>query len=88
MLAWGLMAEGTYVGPFRGPGATSDIPMRDGRFRRKVAAFRTDVSNWGWSLADNTPYRDLERLINPDAWPRFQERYEKLQRSALSVGST
>lgn len=64
VLAWGL-ADGEELGTFRGPGATSDLPMRDGRFRRSHAAFRTDVSNWGWGLADNAPANDLEELIAP-----------------------
>ena len=68
MLTWALMPEGTEVGPFRGPGATSDIPIRDGTFRKKHAAFRTDVANWGWNLPEGAPYTDLERLIDPGAF--------------------
>ncbi len=68
VLAWGLMPEGGRMGPFRGPGATSDIPMRDGAFRKQHAAFRTDVGNWGWGLTDDAPSRDVERLINPEVF--------------------
>lgn len=68
ILAWGLMPPDRPLGPFRGPGATCDLPMRDGAFRRRHAAFRTDVSNWGWSLTDDAPTRDVERLIDPDAF--------------------
>jgi choline dehydrogenase-like flavoprotein len=67
VLTWGLMPEGKPVGAFRGPGVTSDLPMRDGDFRRNSAAFRTDVGNWGWALADDAPSQDVERLINPQA---------------------
>jgi choline dehydrogenase-like flavoprotein len=65
VLAWGLMPAEVPVGAFRGPGVTSDLPMRDGEFRRNRAAFRTDVGNWGWGLADDAPSQDVERLINP-----------------------
>lgn len=68
ILAWGLMPPERPVGAFRGPGATSDLPMRDGAFRKRHAAFRTDVSNWGWSLTDDAPTRDVERLIDPGAF--------------------
>jgi choline dehydrogenase-like flavoprotein len=64
VLAWGLV-DGEELGTFRGPGATSDLPMRDGTFRKHHAAFRTDVGNWGWGLADNAPAKDLELLITP-----------------------
>jgi choline dehydrogenase-like flavoprotein len=42
--------------------------MRDGVFRKRHAAFRTDVGNWGWGLADGAPAQDLERLISPQAF--------------------
>jgi choline dehydrogenase-like flavoprotein len=65
VLAWALMPEDKPVYPFRGPGVTSDLPMRDGEFRRTQAAFRTDVGNWGWGLTDSAPSKDVERLIEP-----------------------
>jgi choline dehydrogenase-like flavoprotein len=68
ILSWALMPEGRPVVGFRGPGVTSDLPMRDGAFRANRAAFRTDVGNWGWGLADGAPYQDVERLINPAAF--------------------
>ena len=68
ILAWGLMPEGRPVGAFRGPGVTSDLPMRDGEFRRRQAAFRTDVGNWGWALTDSAPAKDVERLIDPESF--------------------
>lgn len=68
VLAWGLMREGKPVGGFRGPGVTSDLPMRDGTFRRTQAGFRTDVGNWGWSLTDSSPGRDIERLLEPGSF--------------------
>jgi choline dehydrogenase-like flavoprotein len=79
VLAWGLMREEKPVGAFRGPGVTSDLPMRDGEFRRTQAGFRTDVGNWGWSLTDSSPGRDIERLIEPENF------HDKTQ-DALSVG--
>jgi choline dehydrogenase-like flavoprotein len=68
ILSWALMPENKPVVGFRGPGVTSDLPMRDGAFRTNRAAFRTDVGNWGWGLADGAPYQDVERLINPAAF--------------------
>lgn len=65
VLAWGQMPHHRPLGPFRGPGATCDLPMRDGAFRSRHAAFRTDISNWGWGLPDDAPTRDVERLISP-----------------------
>lgn len=73
VLAWGLMPEGRPVGGFRGPGVTSDLPMRDGKFRRERAAFRTDVGNWGWSLTDSAPARDVDRLIDPGSFDKVPE---------------
>jgi choline dehydrogenase-like flavoprotein len=67
VLAWGLMNKKP-VGAFRGPGVTSDLPMRDGEFRRTQAGFRTDVGNWGWALTDSSPGRDVERLIAPGSF--------------------
>lgn len=64
VLAWGFADGGDELGTFRGPGATSDLPVRDGLFRRRHAAFRTDVSNWGWGLAENAPTSDLDRLLS------------------------
>jgi choline dehydrogenase-like flavoprotein len=64
VLAWGLADGKDELGTFRGPGATSDLPMRDGMFRINHAAFRTDVSNWGWGLAENAPATDLEQLLS------------------------
>jgi len=67
ILSWGLMPEDAPVDGFRGPPVTSDLPMRHGAFRRAHSAFRTDVSNSGWSLADGAPYTDLDRMIDPDS---------------------
>jgi len=65
VLHWGLLNDkDTELGTFRGPGVTSDLPVRAGKFRAKHAAFRTDVSNWGWGLAANAPYKNLETLLN------------------------
>ena len=61
VLTWGTAKEAVW--PFRGPGVTSDLPIRDGSFRKKHAAFRTDISNWGWSLAADSPTSDLAALL-------------------------
>ncbi|WP_420383432.1 GMC oxidoreductase [Novosphingobium sp.] len=68
ILSWGLMPETAPVDGMRGPPVTSDLPMRHGGFRRKHSAFRTDVSNAGWGLADGAPYTDLERMIDPQSY--------------------
>lgn len=65
VLNWGYLNGDRELGTFRGPGVTSDLPIRTGPWRAEHAAFRTDVSNWGWGLAAGAPYADLERLINP-----------------------
>jgi choline dehydrogenase-like flavoprotein len=65
VLSWALMPNDKPVDGFRGPGVTSDLPMRHGAFRKARSAFRTDVGNWGWGLADAAPYDDVERLIDP-----------------------
>lgn len=85
VLAWGLTNGEGELGTFRGPGATSDLPMRDGKFRRDHAAFRTDVSNWGWGLADNAPANDLERLLDPsnDGGAAFGSGLRQKLRSAV-----
>lgn len=65
VLAWGHAEGREELGTFRGPGATSDLPVRDGRFRKSHAAFRTDVSNWGWGLTENAPTSDFDQLVSP-----------------------
>jgi choline dehydrogenase-like flavoprotein len=85
VLAWGLMPVGKSVGAFRGPGVTSDLPMRDGLFRRTQAGFRTDVGNWGWSLTDSSPVRDIERLIEPDTFT--DKTQQELQKELPLKGS-
>lgn len=68
ILSWGLMPKDRPVDGFRGPLVTSDLPMRHGSFRDHHSAFRTDVGNTGWSLADGAPYIDLDRMIDPKAF--------------------
>ena len=65
ILSWALMPAADPVDGFRGPHVTSDLPMRHGAFRSLHSAFRTDITNIGWSLTDTAPYRDLDRMINP-----------------------
>jgi len=48
------------MGMFRGPGQTSGIPsFRDGAFRRRFAAMRIDLGNWGWDVATYPPNSDV-----------------------------
>ncbi|MCL1124106.1 GMC family oxidoreductase [Shewanella surugensis] len=63
MLTWGLMP--TDIGAFRGPGSTSGIPsLRGGEFRRKQAAFRIEIGNWGWSWPAGAPISTVPDLID------------------------
>ena len=53
-LGWGLAAQPVY--PYRGPRSSGGIEsLRDGAFRKQIAAFRVDVGNEGWGWADNDP---------------------------------
>lgn len=62
VLAWALMPYN--VGAFRGPSSTSGIEiLRDGRFRRKRAAFRMEINNWGWDFAAFAPYSDVQDAV-------------------------
>lgn len=64
VLHWGLLKDKKVeLGTFRGPGITSDLPVRTGPWRKNHAAFRTDVSNWGWGLAASAPYSNLASLL-------------------------
>lgn len=55
------------IGPFRGPDVTGGMPkMRDGRFRKHRAAFRTDLGNWGWLFPNNAPFATLAEAIDED----------------------
>lgn len=90
ILSWGLMPKDSPVDGFRGPLVTSDLPMRHGSFRDHHSAFRTDVGNTGWSLADAAPYIDLDRMIDPEAFrsklepAKAQEMKELLPDAPLS----
>ena len=67
LVTWGLAPPGTYLGVYRGPQITSEIPVRDGRFRRHHAAFRADIRNGGWDFARGSPYSDLWSMVTSDA---------------------
>ena len=63
LLTWGLAAEP--VGPFRGPFSSSGIPsFRDGKFRNRHAAFRTDIGNWGWNFPTGSPVTNVEEMVS------------------------
>lgn len=54
---WALAPEP--VGSFRGPGSTSGIEsLRDGEYRKHIAAVRCDIGNWGWEL-DGAPFTNV-----------------------------
>ncbi len=61
-LTWGLAPPSARVGVFRGPQITSEIPMRDGKFRSEFAAFRADIRNGGWDFATGAPYTNVAQL--------------------------
>jgi choline dehydrogenase-like flavoprotein len=64
LLASGLMPKDKDVGSYRGPGVTSTIPaFCDGEFRKESAAFRIEISNWGWNWARHTPYSTVADLL-------------------------
>ena len=63
LIAWGLHPQNLCA--FRGPAVTSGIEsLRDGDFRKNRAAFRTDVGNWGWSYPENSPYSNVQDLVD------------------------
>jgi choline dehydrogenase-like flavoprotein len=52
------------MGSFRGPIQTSGIEtLRDGTFRSKFAAFRTDVGNAGWDIVNYPPNGDVQGAL-------------------------
>ena len=62
MMVLGRAREPMGVG--RGPSSTSGIEsLRDGPFRRELAAFRIEVGNWGWRFAADSPYADVAELV-------------------------
>ncbi|WP_217994815.1 hypothetical protein [Methylogaea oryzae] len=61
-LSWALSAEPVY--PYRGPLSTSGIEnLRDGAFRNTRGAFRTQISNDGWSWPTGAPLSTVRELI-------------------------
>jgi choline dehydrogenase-like flavoprotein len=58
ILSWGLAPSP--VGAFRGPGSTSGFEaFRKGPQRTDRAAFRVEISNWGWNWAVGSPTTDV-----------------------------
>jgi choline dehydrogenase-like flavoprotein len=63
MMCWALMPES--IGAFRGPSSTAGLEMlRDGPFRRRRAAFRAEIANWGWDFAAFAPYADVAEGVH------------------------
>ena len=63
MMCWALMPDS--VGAFRGPSSTAGLEMlRDGGFRRRRAAFRAELANWGWDFAAFAPYADVAEGVH------------------------
>ncbi|MEE4174401.1 MAG: GMC family oxidoreductase [Xanthomonadales bacterium] len=49
---------------YRGPDVTGGMPlMRDGVFREKRAAFRTDIGNWGWVFPQGSPNTVVDDMV-------------------------
>ena len=62
LLTWGLAKHP--VGSFRGPGYTSGVPtLSDGDFRKKRAAFRVDIGNWGWNFSTFAPFSTVAGFL-------------------------
>ena len=65
MLTWGL--AGKPLGTFRGPGSSSGFEsVRGGAFRKRRAAFRIEIDNWGWNWATGAPQSTVEDLVFGD----------------------
>lgn len=63
LLTWGLAPDN--LGSYRGPSLTSGIPsLRDGDFRSKRAAWRTDLTNWGWTFSAFSPGSDVASKVH------------------------
>jgi choline dehydrogenase-like flavoprotein len=64
-MVWGLAPEA--LGTFRGPSSTAGIEtLRDGAFRRDHAAFRVEISNWGWDFPTGAPGTDVDQLVDAE----------------------
>ncbi len=62
-MAWARLRD--RVGMFRGPSATTGIEtLRDGEFRMEHAAFRAEITNWGWDFAAGAPYSDVAEAVD------------------------
>jgi glucose dehydrogenase len=62
-LGWGLAQNPVY--PYRGPRSSGGIEsLRDGSFRKNMAAFRVDVGNEGWGWADGDPNTMTQDFID------------------------
>lgn len=79
---WALAPENTRLGVFRGPQITSEIPMRDGRFRKNFAAFRADIRNGGWDFSAFAPYTNLSNLLKKNRFGTKlrQQLHDEVQR--------
>jgi choline dehydrogenase-like flavoprotein len=92
VMAWGLAQEP--LGTFRGPSSTSGIEtLRDGAFRSRFGAFRIEVGNWGWDLANGDPYGTATSLIAGDRssaplfGARLRERLRFLLQREVRLGA-
>jgi len=62
MLTWGMADR--HLGTFRGPGSSAGIEsLRGGEFRKKRAAFRVEIDNWGWNWATGAPTSTVQSLV-------------------------
>ncbi len=86
-LTWGHAPETARVGVYRGPQITSELPMRDGRFRSEFAAFRADIRNGGWDFATGAPYSDVAALVSQGVFGReLRKQLHSTVRRQISFG--
>jgi choline dehydrogenase-like flavoprotein len=63
LLTWGNFPKKVY--PFRGPGSTTNIAnFRDGKFRKKHAAWICPIDNWGWGWPRFSPGSDVQSAVD------------------------
>jgi choline dehydrogenase-like flavoprotein len=79
VLTRALMPEA--VGAFRGPGSTSGVEsLRGGPYRSRLAAFRIEIGNWGWSWSTGAPATLVRQLVDREG--RFGEELRRRVRES------
>lgn len=81
-LGWGIAPQPVY--PYRGPRSSGGIEsLRDGPFRKNMAAFRVDVGNEGWGWADGDPTTVTRDFVEGTNGSQLNPNGAKLFGSAL-----